>query len=133
MDITAILTAFGVIISGMAGFSGLIIALTERRRKRVDVVDKMMQMAYSLILPLKAEIADLQKNLAEVKAEAKREIALLHNTIAGMQQMLAEKDVMVVERDKVIVHMQGEINLLTAKIVRLEKRTGELRKPQNGV
>jgi len=131
MDIAAIATAFGVIVSGLAGFSGLIIALMERRRKQVDIAEKMTQIAFSLLSPLRGEVADLQKKVQEQSREIislQQTVNAQRRTIEGMQQMLAEKDVMVLERDKVIVHMQGEIDLLTAKIMRLERRTGELHK-----
>lgn len=149
-----IVTIVGTIIASLAG-SGLLVALINRKRtdRAADVTDteKMTQIAMSLLPPLQAEIAalkceiiDLRNGLADhqqtITQQLRRIVDLqsviesMSDTIRNMQAMVTVKDEQLRDRDRVIVHMQGEINLMLAKINRLEKvQTGELHMPGKDV
>jgi chromosome segregation ATPase len=151
MDIAAII---GTIIASLAGSSVLVTLINRRRTNRTaDVADteKITAIVLSMLPPLKAEIEALKCEIVELKnsvAEHQKTITQqlrrivdlqgviesMSDTIRNMQAMVTVKDQQLIERDRVIVHMQGEINLMLAKINRLEKvQTGELHSRKNGV
>jgi chromosome segregation ATPase len=132
--------------------SGLLVVLVERKRKNrsaaVDDTVKLTEIALKMLLPLQLEIDALKRDIKMLKEQLiEHQITITQQlarvvklqavladqstTIRGMQALLTVKEQQLEERDRVLVHQQGEIDLLTAKIAILEKtqrvQTGTLR------
>lgn len=148
MPSSEIIIALVVAAIGGSGVGGLIAALVVWRKAphETRAIDAGAVKFYADASKASAEAAEIaaqqvhrylerierleQKNqlLDELVSKLRRDVDQQRVLIEALRQTLAEKDVQLAERDSVIIHMQGEINRLLARVKDLEKKsTGPLK------
>lgn len=117
------LNSLGVIGAYITAIAGLILALAERRKKKVDIAEQLNQMAFDLTEKFKKENDLLQVQITKLRDEVtghQVKIARQNETMARLNDTIARQNETIASQNHKITELEYEAGVQKKTIQMLE-------------